>query len=306
MFMRSMLLIFFILSLTSCSRPHQTNTTLSLPASKTSPRVVVNGNIDVRLYTGEAKPRLLLHGDASSLAAVQVSLHNGLWYINVGKGYPHTGRIQAEIRTRYLTSFAYHGEGTVMADNLQSSMLDLSINNTGKTILLGKFNLRKLLVSGSGFTQISGVTGHGCQIKLTGKPHVRVAGIINVSSLYMAGKSSLSLYWVKSNYLKIRAKDNAFLQIAGTVGTLDLALDDHARFNGRYLRGTDVFVKTFGYAVADICVTKTQHTLASGASNIYFHNLPKMKADFMAWNGAVLDMREWESPELKEYTPYNR
>ena len=94
--------------------------------------------------------------------------------------------------------------------------------------------------------------------------------------------------------------------MAGIVGTLDMELQGSARFNGRYLRGTDVFAKTYDHSVADICVTKTQHTLASNSSNIYFHNLPKMKADFMAFDGAVLDMRDLSAPFLQEYTQYNK
>lgn len=308
--MRAISLIFLILSLTNGS--HAASTTASTPSSiqpqPTEPftRVVVQGNIDVKLYTGDTHPRVILHGDPNDVSDIQTKIQHGILYVNVGKGCPHFGRVGIDIRTHYLTFFSYHGAGNVTADNLQSGMIDLSINNKEKTTLLGQFNLRNLLVSGSGFTQLNGIKGHLCKIKLIGKPHVRINGVVNLTSLTMAGKSSLSLFWVNSRILKIRAKDNAFLQIAGVVDTLDLALNDHARFNGRYLRGTDVFVKTFGHAVAEICATKTQHTLASGASNIYFYNLPKMKADFMAWNGAVLDMREWELPETQEYTRYNR
>lgn len=316
MLLRSISLLCLVLSLTNCSRPHATYATeytvapiqRSMQPRLVEPftRVVVNGNIDVTLYTGDPHPRVILQGDARNLSDVQTTVRDGLLYVNIGKGYPHLGRVHADIRTRYLTSFAYHGAGKVTADNLQSGMLDLSIDNKNETRIKGNIALRKLIVAGSGDTQISGIKGRMCQIKLTGSPRVKLAGIIDITSLNMAGKSFLSLYWVNANVLKIRAKDKAFIQMAGVVETLDLALDDHARFNGQYLRGTDVFVKTFGHARADISAIKTQHTLASGASNIYFHNLPKMKADFMAWNGAVLDLRNWNSPDFQEGTRFNR
>lgn len=316
MIMRLTLLVFLILSLTHCSRPHQTHEMHATPlpiqhstqirASEAFTRVLINGNIDATLYTGDSKPRVILHGDPRSLSEVQTVVHNGLLYINVGKGSPHFGRVKAEIRTHYLTSFDYHGSGQINANQLQSGLLDLAIDNAGKTAITGKIALRKLQLAGSGQTQIAGLTGRQCKIKITGKQRVRLAGILNVTSLTMAGDSWLSLYWIKSDVLKIRAKDKTFIQMAGIVDTLDLALEDKARFNGRYLRGENVFVKTFGQSVADICAIKTQHTLASGSSNIYFHELPEMTADFMAWNGSVLDMREWDIPNLKEYTPYNR
>ncbi len=34
-----------------------------------------------------------------------------------------------------------------------------------------------------------------------------------------------------------------------------------------------------------------QHSLARDKSDIYYHNLPDMRTDFMAKNAAVLDMR---------------
>lgn len=316
MFMRSFLFIFLTLSLTGCHRSHETPMVPHTPSLMrggvqtrvTAPftHVKVDGNIDVTLYTGDKKSQVILHGDPRSMPDVEVVVRNGFLHINEGKGYPHFGRVRAEIRTHYLSSFAYRGAGDVVGSNLQSRMLDLSINNKSKTMLQGKMALRTLDVEGPGYTQISGITGHMCQIKLKNKAHVELAGIVDVTSLHMEGNGWLSLYWVQSRELRIRARDHAFIQMAGIAQLLDVELWDHARFNGRYLRGTRVFAKTHGNSIADISVLKTQHTLASDSSNIYFHNLPEMKADFMAFNGSVLDMREWDPAFMQEYTRYNR
>ncbi len=317
MIMRSFLFVFIILSLTGCARMHGT---LSAPKTHsavmhdgiqtraTAPftRVQVDGNIDVTLLTGDLNPRVILHGDPRGMQDVEITVKNGLLHINEGKGSPHFGRIRAEIRTHYLTSFAYRGAGEVVGNNLQSRMLDLSINNKGKTVFMGKITLRKLDVSGSGNTQINGITGHKCLIKVSGKAHVQLVGTLDVTSLQMDDNAWISLYWMQSRTLKIQARDHAFIQMAGIADLLDVELWDNARFNGRYLRGTRVFTKTHDNTVADICVLKTQHTLASDNSNIYFHNLPNMKADFMAYDGSVLDMREWDLPVIQEYTQYNR
>lgn len=269
-------------------------------------RIQVQGNIDVSLHTGDLNPRVILHGDPRGFPDVQITEKNGLLYINEGKGYPHFGRVKTEIHTQYLTSFSYKGAGEVIGNNLQSRLLDLSINNKGKTFIQGKIALRKLNISGSGQTQIGGITGHLCQIKVSNKAHVQLVGTLDVNSLNLEGNGWISLYWMQSRSLKIRARDDAFIQMAGIADMLDVELWDHARFNGRYLRGTRVFTKTHDNSVADICVIKTQHTLASDSSNIYFHNLPHMKADFMAYNGSVLDMREWELSAMQEHTRYNR
>ena len=82
---------------------------------------------------------------------------------------------------------------------------------------------------------------------------------------------------------------------------LDVELWNTAHFNGRYLRAEHSFVKTHDRSLAEISVIRNQHTLASGKSNIYFYELPLTRADFMAFDGSVLDLREWEN----YYTPYN-
>ena len=316
MFMRSFSLVFIILSLTSCARLHEkpaapvarmimqngTQTRATPPFTG----VKVDGNIDITLYTGDLHPRVVLHGDPRNMPDVKTTVSNGLLHINLGKGYPHFDRVKAEIHTHYLSSFAYHGSGIVFGNNIQSGKLDLSINNKGKTLIQGKIGLNKLVLAGSGSIIINGITGHMCQITLKGKPHVQLAGVIDMTSLNMQGQGWLSLYWLKSRELKIRARDDATIQIAGVTELLDVELWDKAHFNGRYLRGTRVFAKTHDNSVADISVIKTQHTLASDSSNIYFYNLPDMKADFMAYNGSVLDMREWDSPTMEKYTRYNR
>ncbi len=311
---RSFFILCLILSLTHCASIDHKNTPDLSQAQHANPtqlsepfsRVVINGNIDVTLSTGNRKHLVLLKGDKRDLAGVQMYIHHGLLYINASKGYPHYGPIKAIINTHLLTSLTYHGTGTITANHLHSNRLDLAIHNGGKTIINGKIALRRLIIAGSGYSQISGITGSSCKIKLSGKPHVRLAGILNVTNLTLTDNSSISLYWIKSHVLKIRAKDKAFIQLAGVADTLDAELKNNARLNGRYLRGSHVFIKTFDHSVADITTTKTQHTLASGASNIYVHNLPTMKADFMALNGSILDMRELDSAELKEPTRYNR
>jgi hypothetical protein len=93
---------------------------------------------------------------------------------------------------------------------------------------------------------------------------------------------------------------------AGAVDVLDAELWDESRFNGRYLRGQRVFVKTHQRSVAEIAAVKRQHSLASDTSDIRFYNLSTMRADFMAFDGAVLDMRDLGLPYTQEYNPYNK
>ncbi len=309
--LRSYLLVCLILPLAACKiqdgHPPQSPSTKDRGPMPPFTRVVVDGDIDVTLHTGCARPNLAFRGDVKSISRVQFAVKHGLLTLQLPQSHPrpHPHRVHADICTHYLTHWTYRGTGTVVGSHIRSGMLDATIDNEGSTVLQGQIALRHLTVKGTGFTEINGITGHGLTIRVFGTPRIQLAGIIDVVALNMRGRGWLSLYWLKSQALTIRAHDKAFIQMAGLVDKLDLELWDTARFNGRYLRGKHVFAKTHDRAIADISVTQRQHTLALDSSNIYFHNIPDMKADFMANQGAVLDLREWELPFMEEQTRYN-
>ena len=127
-----------------------------------------------------------------------------------------------------------------------------------------------------------------------------------LAHLDISDEAQLSLNWVSTPALILRAKDKAFVQLAGVTHKLDAVMCDQSRFQGRYLRAKHAYVKTFGTSVAEISALKVQHTLASDGSDIRFYALPVMKTDFMAFNGSVLDMRDWDDPYIKSYHPYNK
>ncbi len=307
--MRLFFLSLIIVSLTGCTLWHHETQSPQVQDSNhmgTFSRVEVDGDINVTLYTGDSHPRVVLFGDAAEKSRVKIVVKNGLLQIKKGKSTVNPGPIRAEIHARYLTDFTFKGKGVITGKGIQSRLMDITIDNDGQTQLQGHMALRNLTIKGSGHTQIEGLQGRIVNIKLAGSPHVQLSGVVELTSLNLEGKGWFSLYWVKSNALKLWARDDVFVQLAGRVQNLDIELWNNAHFNGRYLRGISVFAKTHDCSTADISVVEKQHTLALDSSNIYFYNLPEMKADFMAYNGSVLDMREWESPFLKPYTRYNK
>lgn len=269
-------------------------------------QVTVEGNVNVSLHTGYAHPKLILHGDPTDLLQVKTVVTGSSLLISVGKGYPRCGPITAEIRGRYLNAFNYRGAGTITGNNLRSGLLDLSIDNPGRTTLGGKIFLRKLTVSGGGYTQISGISSQNLQLAIADKSRVQLSGMVNITRLNLDSDAWLALYWVKSNALIVRARGHSFVQLSGVVGKLDVELWEQAQFKGRYLRAGRAFVKTHDKAIAELSAVRRQHTLATDASDIYFYNIPTMRTDFMAFNGAVLDMRDWDLYDMQEYDRYNK
>ncbi|QBR83120.1 hypothetical protein E3983_01355 [Legionella israelensis] len=268
--------------------------------------VDVEGVIDVSLHSGYSKPQVILYGDPRDLKQVQVFVTNQRLYVKVGKGYPDCGRITAVIHGHRLYAFKYKGVGVVKGTKLNSSSLALDIDNDGSTILKGHLALTTLNISGKGSTQIHGISNRGLRINMKGKPRVQLTGQTSLTSLNLTGSGWLSLYWVNSPFLRVCAYGSAKAQLAGIVDELHVELWDSAKFKGRYLRANRTFVKTHQRSIAEISTLKKQHSLASDASDIYYYNIPTMQTNFMAFNGAVLDMREWPQHDLEEYDRYNK
>lgn len=270
-------------------------------------RIDINGRFNVALHTGYKKPKIILKGYPEDLQQVAVKIQPGL--LTIAK--PASGRlaqreISVEIRAHRLNVFKYRGGGVINGQQLYSDDLTLEIYNRGSTRLGGDIRLRKLVVGDHGNVQINGVNSKNLYLSLKDKARVALAGVVQLNYLNMSGQGFLSLYWVKSDRLNIRLREAAELQIAGIAKMLDVELWGHAKFHGRYLRAHRSFVKTHGRSLAEINTLARQHTLAADASDIYYYTIPELRQDFMAYQGSVLDMRDWNLPDLEEYTMYNK
>jgi hypothetical protein len=269
-------------------------------------RIEAQGQLNVTLHTGYRKPQVVLKGDPRDLQQIKAVVVQNTLYLSLGGGYPQHGAVHADIQTQYLSGFSYKGAGLVNGGQIHSSALDLALANRGTTQLGGVIGLRRLDIAGNGITEISGINTPALQIHLQGNPKVQLSGVATLSNLVMDGNVWFSLYWLRSDVLTVRAKNRSRIQLAGTVNRLDLELWGHAYFKGRYLRAQRSFVKTHGYAVAEISSVNHQSTLASDASDIYYYNLPNTREDFMAYDGSVLDMREWDRINLRDFDRYNK
>ena len=314
---RSCLVIGLLISLVGCHHaPSRSSHLTPLPAVSAHQvtqirsfaafsEVMVQGRINVNLHTGAGQSRVVLHGDALDLKQVLTVLKYNMLSVSVGAGYPQHGQITLDIYTRNLNAFTYKGFGVIRGSSLTTRYFDLSIANTQSTVLSGNIGLRRLAVYGPGTVQINRVSGQDIQVLMEGQPKIQLVGLFNVGNLDLRGDGFFSGYWIKNDRLVIKEHGHVHLQLAGVTKLLEVTLWDHAEFNGRYLRAYRAFIKTHNHAIARISAVRRQHTLASDSSDIYYYNLPEMKTDFMAFNGAVLDMRDWNLYFEQEYTRLN-
>lgn len=268
--------------------------------------VNVHGALNMTLHTNSSQSSLVLNGDPRDLKYAKILLQKGTLYVDLGKGYPHYGPVSLDIYTHHLDCIFYQGKGMVVGRNIRTSSLVVNIENDGKTYLDGTLNLRKLALSGKTKVQISGIKSSQLDIQADGAANIRLAGSAGVTNVHMKGKSWLSLYWVESPLVTLDLRGRSYAQLAGIVDKLNAEQWDESRFNGRYLRARRTYIRTHNKALAEITTIKSQHTVALDNSNIYFYHIPKMNVDLMVKHAAVLDMRDWRIPSLKDYGPYNQ
>ena len=319
MLARLLVLMVLITCLDACkglsvtSQPPMDESSVQIKNFKFFDRIEVDAPINVRIHPGAAYQRAVLHGDPRDLNHIKMRVKAGLFMLVLDEKqtpmnthYPRYGAVQLDLYTKNLRALTYKGDGLVVAHGIQAHTFDLTIENPEKTILDGYIGLRCLTVNGSGTVQINGVKSQDLKIKMTGNPKVQLTGVANLTRLTTRGGAALSFYWLKSSTLIVRQYDSSRVKLAGIVDRLDVELWDKARFNGRYIRASHNFVKTHEHTVAEIASVTDQHTLSTDASDIYFYNLPTMRADFMAINGATLDMRDWHLEIAQPYTDYNK
>lgn len=277
----------------------------------------VNVNIDikrpihVRLHTGAGRPQVILKGDADSLAPIQTKVNHHTLYVTLDNAQSDAqktryGVVTIDIYMQTIHQFIFQGNARIVGDHLTSQNLELSLNNAGTTRLNGQMNLRKLNIAGMGYTEINGIKSAHLQVHLEGSPKVQLTGVANISEMVVLGSPKISFYWLKSPVFKLRARgEGGVIQIGGVADKLDVELSGGIRFDGRYIRAKDTFVRTRGHSIAYISTALHQHTLAMDASDIYYYNLPVTNSNFMAKNGAVLDMRSWELMLEQGFSEYN-
>lgn len=316
MLKRSYKLIFLVFLLAGCShhihkqstQPMQIMGSVTKQCRTQAPftQIDVEGLINVQLHTGYKKPEVILTGDPRDLAQVKTFINNSTLFVSLGKGFPHFGPVTADIKGLRLTKLRYVGAGIVRGTRLQANYLDAYLQNEGTTELGGTIGLHTLKIVGNGLTKISGISSRNLRIFMTGNPKVQLTGFANLSKLCIDGDGWLSLYWIKSDGLIIRERRGAKVQIAGVVNRLDVELWGTSQFKGRYLRAQRSFVKTHDRSMAKISAVNHQSNLATDASDIYYYNIPTTRADFMAFSGSVLDMREWSRFDMEDFTVYNK
>lgn len=263
-------------------------------------QVHIDGPFNVRLHTNKKhKPGIKVRGDVMDLVRIQTYVKRHVLYIKIyekrerfgSKPRLRMGSADLDINVPNLHRFTYQGQGVITAHKIQANPIDISIDNHKNSNWSGRIGLRYLVLQGKGNTNITGINSPNLSVKLAGSPHAILRGEANLRRLYSEGDGWLNFYWVKGGRVMVRSIGSTRVSLAGSVELLDGCFSGKTRFDGHYLRAKESFIKTHDEAVAEISTVNDQHTLAQGASDIYYYNRPARRTDYMEGDAAVLDMR---------------
>lgn len=268
-------------------------------------QVRVVGTFDVSLHTGFRQDRVMIQTWSTRTPVIRTEVKDHILQVVCEDNCPKNRGMTLRIETRQLHSFSYQGKGDIIGQHLNTPYLNLSIDNPGRTMLGGSLGLKRVVLVG-GWVTLTGVRTNALDLTIKRHARVQIAGRVRLAKLLLENDSWLSLYWLTADRLKLRAFGKTVIQFAGKARFLDLELWDRARFKGRYFKVNELFATTHDHAVAEINTLKHQHTLARDVSDIYFYEVPESREDFMAYNGAVLEMRLF-NPKLKHhaYSAFN-
>jgi hypothetical protein len=125
---------------------------------------------------------------------------------------------------------------------------------------------------------------------------IRIAGNANLRKINTYDSSRVYLYWVSSNGIYANIHDSSRVGLGGTANNMDAEVSGTARFEGRYLRTNNVYVRTRGYSHANVNPVQKLFANAMDNSSIYFFNSPNVVSRYTTGNGIIIPIFDDSCP----------
>jgi hypothetical protein len=187
-----------------------------------------------------------------------------------------------------LTGVSQRGSGTISVLGANTPSLDIRVVNNGNLNISGRVNVHRIHKEGNGILNIIGASSDGLNLTSSGAGITTLVGYANLKKLSAEDSSRVYIYWVNSNGIYVDVHDKAHVGIAGASRNLDVEVDGHAIFQGKYLRADNVYVRTRTYSHANVTPGQKLFASAMDNSSIYFFGAPNVVSRYTLGNGAVI------------------
>jgi hypothetical protein len=196
-----------------------------------------------------------------------------------------------------LSNIHQAGSGALTFYGAETPALDIKVNNVHGTVnVSGRVGVH-YLVNNGGVINVIGADSDALSIQATGHSRTAIAGYVNLKKITASNQSQVYAYWVDSNGAYVSAYNDAHIGLAGAVKNINIDATGSARFDGQYLRGDNVFVRTRDWAHANVNASKKLFGAAYEHSSIYFFGTPNIVSRYTSRDAVVIPV--WgDTPNL--------
>ncbi len=211
--------------------------------------------------------------------------------------------IIAIVNNCLITDLQYYGSGQVGGTGLTGTMV-ITATGSGTVTLLGNhLDLRTVNVGNSSNVHVLGIDSNLLNVLDNSSGKVNLGGKMVLQDVTYNGSGPLSIYWVTSTDVKVEGNGTGRVFIAGVANLLDVTLANHTWLDARYLRAKRAFVNTRDDATADVWTRCTLGALATGTSSINYYNNPGFAGNYMLPPGMVLNYSNLDANNLPMPAP---
>jgi hypothetical protein len=290
--------------------------------------IIVNGPFEVQIVGGQDCDSVYVLGPNDAIRQVSVqSSHHTLRILQVKNPSANLKTVIVRIGVRNLRNITNLGKGNIYGRNIYSDCLTITECDCGSVILSGQMNLTKVKQLGSGtITVIGAITpclsievksngsvnvcgrvgiqqivniGNGCvnvvgadsdslTILARGNGVTSVKGYVNLKKVTACDRSCVFVFCVNSDALYVSQSDCSRVGLAGYVKNMNIDMIDSSRFEGQYLKGGVIYVKTRGTAHANVAPDRKIFAAAMNQSSIYMFGSPDIVSRYPNGGGVIL------------------
>lgn len=196
-----------------------------------------------------------IYVDSSQADCVNAYVDAGVLHLEVeDSAAPLASPIHVTVSTPYINSLNLSGNSSLIAHNIRTQGLFINAHNHSYVLLTGYVDVNKIIVDGDSY---------------------------------------VSVRWVNSDELTVRARQNGRIFIAGVARVLKARLYDCSHLGARYLRAPTVLVQTWNNSSASVLATYSLSAFANDQSNIYYYKTSPSYLEYTQFSGNVLPMGNW-------------
>ncbi|MCH9770772.1 MAG: DUF2807 domain-containing protein [Gammaproteobacteria bacterium] len=153
---------------------------------------------------------------------------------------------------------------------------------------LNSSTLHKIISYGNSSINAKNFTAKQLSIYSYGNSQVTLNGRVQLNRGVAKNNGRITVSWVNSNKLTVRASDDAKIKLSGVAKRVYAKLGGQSQLQARYLRANKMNVRTTNNASAKINPQHALYAFASGKSNVYYYHRPKHLTRYTKGHGNVL------------------